>query len=166
MVEQLRDKLTDLEAAVALDVFALEPGSIDRTRSTVEEKNGFLRCTFVAVSDMHCPFELYFGRGENQNLFNFFFGLGAEFANLEPFGRPEDARELASDIRSFLTSAIRVAGESKDGSVIKEEYTGSELLMSDGTPLRFTYRGARMGLFAKKDKYTREYAPWPFATPT
>ncbi|HET8938833.1 MAG TPA: hypothetical protein VFN67_35550 [Polyangiales bacterium] len=164
MLEQLRDKLTDIELAVAQEVFALAPASIDVTRSTVEEKGGFLRCVFVAVRDQHCPFELHFGRGELQNRFNFFMGLGAEFANMEPLGNSEEARELASDIRNFLTSTIRVAGERKDGSVIKEDYTGSKLLLPDGTPLRFSYAGVRVGLFAKKDKYTREYAPWASAT--
>lgn len=159
MIEEFREQLSPSELVVAKPVFELDPASLDLRRSTLEEKDGFLRVRFVAREDRHCPFELHFGRGEQSDRFNFFIGLGADYANYEPIGSAEEAAELAEDVRNFLTSTVTVEGESTNDTVLKEEYVGSNLVV-DGRPLKLTYAGGKTGLFAKRTKYHREHAPW------
>jgi hypothetical protein len=156
MIEDMRQRLKGDELTIAEPLFDLDEESIDGARSGLVESEGFLKCRFAAKDDIHCPFEIHFGRGEHDGRFNFFIGRGAEMASYEPLTNPE---ELAGDVRSFLTSAIIAEGESKDDVALKEEYTGSNLTL-EGRPLRFFFVRGGAEPRTGGTKHRREYTAW------
>jgi hypothetical protein len=157
MIKEMRQHLMAEELVVAQPLFDLAEASIDHDRSSVVETDGFVRCRFTAQNDVHCPFEVHFGRDKHEGRFNFFIALGAEVANYEPITRPE---ELAADLRNFLMSRIVAKGETRGDVVLKEEYSADRMVLEQGAPLRFFFAGGSAGPFTRGAEHQREYAAW------
>lgn len=158
MHEALRSMITDYERLIAAPVFQIPEEELDMGACRAFADGNFVRFSFVAASNRHCPFEIHFGRGTHANRFNFYIGRGGEVCAYEFAGTNRDRQELAGDVERFLRSTVRCERQvSREGDVLKEMYSPS-MMMIDGKPIKFQYRGRGWSPFV--DKKTIEYEPW------
>lgn len=158
LLGQLQIQLSALEMQIAESLFEVEPLLFDESRSSLVRKAGFLRCQFCSRDDRCCPFDLDFGRDENENHLNFFVGFGAELANFEEFSGPSEAVALAGDLRNFLSSSVECRlFRSPTGRVAKAHYCASRLLVS-GEPIRIEFDNSRF--FERLHETVVSYRSW------
>lgn len=162
MLNEFASMLSVLERKVLEPVFKIRPELLGPESSAVIDEYGFKIGSFVSADRLRCPFQMYFSESDGYPVTCFYFGLGAEFAELEPIRSDEDVVETAVGIEKFLRSSVHVERErDSEGTVTKETYSLS-LFVHDGRPMEFVAYGKRKGrcrLFGR----TRErfvYQPW------
>lgn len=122
-------------------------------------RNGVLVCSFVSKNGDRCPFEFALGRGSDTGSFSFFFGLGAEYCNSEPFADEQDRHALRQDLADFLESVVRCERIIGRKGIAVEHYLPSKLLLDDA-PLRFTFRSYYIWPFSASHREVQDYRPW------
>jgi hypothetical protein len=158
LLAEIAEDLTPAERRLVNALFAIDPDKIDDMRSSLREQKDFLICTVVSVGDLHCPFELDFGRQDNLGRFNFYVGLGAELYAFQDIVPIEVQQALALDVEKFLRSRIRCERRIKNGVVIRETYRG-DLPMIAGLALRASYKRGPSLVFGY-ERQAGEYGPW------
>ncbi len=151
------EPLTEHERRAVASVFRIDQRELTVGGPGVTNAGGFLVCTFASRDESHCPFELHFGRHENEGRFNFFVGLGAEvhnYATLDEATRDD----IEEDVARFLSSSVHCEQHRTDKGVVRAFYNPSKFVV-EGAQIRLAYKNYSWPFFRYETECVN-YAPW------